>query len=179
MDCKDAGLPYFARLAADIRDRTETAMPQAHAFKVMELAIQAQAVQWVLDGNDVSGANGISYEAFEGGDYSAIITFNATGCSNTISNIIVTEIENCAIPQGISPGVSAGFNDTLDLRYFNVTKLEIFNRNGTLVYSKNNYSNEWAGQTDDGEELPVGTYFYTMVYEGGTKSKSGWIYINR
>ncbi|MCA0152494.1 T9SS type B sorting domain-containing protein [Winogradskyella vincentii] len=136
-------------------------------------------VQWVLDGNDISGANGISYEAFEGGDYSAIITFNATGCSNTISNITVTEIENCAIPQGISPGVSAGFNDTLDLRYFNVTKLEIFNRNGTLVYSKNNYSNEWAGQTDDGEELPVGTYFYTMVYEGGTKSKSGWIYINR
>ncbi|WP_411894072.1 gliding motility-associated C-terminal domain-containing protein [Winogradskyella sp. A2] len=136
-------------------------------------------VQWVLDGNDVSGANGISYEAFEGGDYSARITFNATGCSNTISNITVTEIENCAIPQGISPGVSAGFNDNLDLRYFNVTKLEIFNRNGTLVYSKNNYSNEWAGQTDDGEELPVGTYFYTMVYEGGTKSKSGWIYINR
>lgn len=42
MDCKGAGLPYFARLAADIRDRTETAMPQAHAFKVMELAITAQ-----------------------------------------------------------------------------------------------------------------------------------------
>ena len=42
MDCRDAGLPYFARLAADIRDRTETAMPQAHAFKVMELAITAQ-----------------------------------------------------------------------------------------------------------------------------------------
>ncbi|MEM6595121.1 MAG: Gfo/Idh/MocA family oxidoreductase [Pseudomonadota bacterium] len=42
MDCADAGLPYFARLAADIRDRSETAMPQAHAFKVMELAITAQ-----------------------------------------------------------------------------------------------------------------------------------------
>ncbi len=42
MNCADAGLPYFARLAADIRDRTETAMPQAHAFKVMELAITAQ-----------------------------------------------------------------------------------------------------------------------------------------
>ena len=40
--CADAGLPYFARLAADIRDRTETAMPQAHAFKVMELALRAQ-----------------------------------------------------------------------------------------------------------------------------------------
>lgn len=42
MDCKDAGLPYFARLTDDIRNRTETAMPQAHAFKVMELAITAQ-----------------------------------------------------------------------------------------------------------------------------------------
>ena len=41
-DCADAGLPYFERLAADIRNRTETAMPQRHAFKVMELALQAQ-----------------------------------------------------------------------------------------------------------------------------------------
>ncbi|MEO1309261.1 MAG: hypothetical protein AAFV38_15550 [Pseudomonadota bacterium] len=39
-----AGLPYFSRLIADIRDRSETAMPQAHAFKVMELALQAQAM---------------------------------------------------------------------------------------------------------------------------------------
>lgn len=44
IDASDAGLPYFARLAADIRDRTGTAMPQAHAFKVMELALQAQAM---------------------------------------------------------------------------------------------------------------------------------------
>lgn len=42
IDASDAGLPYFARLAADIRDRTETAMPQAHAFKVMELGLKAQ-----------------------------------------------------------------------------------------------------------------------------------------
>ena len=44
IDASGAGLPYFAALAADIRDRTETAMPQAHAFKVMELALQAQAM---------------------------------------------------------------------------------------------------------------------------------------
>ncbi|WP_179378696.1 Gfo/Idh/MocA family protein [Jannaschia marina] len=42
IDAGDAGLPYFARLCADIRDRTETAIPQAHAFKAMELAIRAQ-----------------------------------------------------------------------------------------------------------------------------------------
>ena len=44
IDASDAGLPYFARFIADIRDRTETAMPQAHAFTVMRLALQAQAM---------------------------------------------------------------------------------------------------------------------------------------
>lgn len=42
IDCADAGLPYFSRLINDIRDRTETAAPQSHTFKVMELAIKAQ-----------------------------------------------------------------------------------------------------------------------------------------
>ncbi len=44
IDCSGAGLPYFGNLAADIRNRTETAMPQTHAFKVMELAIKAQMI---------------------------------------------------------------------------------------------------------------------------------------
>ena len=75
--------------------------------------------------------------------------------------------------------MSPGQNDRFDLSSFNVVKLEIFNRNGTLVYSKNNYVDEWEGQTNDGEELPVGTYFYTVIYEGGAKQKSAWVYINR
>lgn len=40
----DAGMPYFSRLIDDIRNRTETAMTQAHAFKVCELALKAQAL---------------------------------------------------------------------------------------------------------------------------------------
>lgn len=42
IDCSDAGYPYFQRVFDDIRSRTETAMTQKHAFKVMELAIKAQ-----------------------------------------------------------------------------------------------------------------------------------------
>ena len=42
IDCRDAGLPYFARLVADVRDRSETAVAQAHTFRVMDLAIRAQ-----------------------------------------------------------------------------------------------------------------------------------------
>ena len=44
IDCKEAGLPYFPALINDIRNRTETAAPQAHTFKVMELALEAQRI---------------------------------------------------------------------------------------------------------------------------------------
>lgn len=43
MDASDAPLPYFDRLIADVKARSETAMTQAHCFKVMELALTAQA----------------------------------------------------------------------------------------------------------------------------------------
>lgn len=90
------------------------------------------------------------------------------------------ELEDCVIPQGISPN-NDGLNDKFDLSCFNVTKLEIFNRNGTLVYSKENYTDEWFGQTNKGDNLPVGTYFYAMIYEeeGVLKKHSAWVYISR
>ncbi|WP_037155036.1 Gfo/Idh/MocA family protein [Rhizobium freirei] len=44
IDCTGFDLPYGRQLAADIRDRTETAMGQEHCFKAMELALKAQAL---------------------------------------------------------------------------------------------------------------------------------------
>lgn len=43
IDCSDATLPYYANLRRDIAERTETAMPHAHCYKVCELALKAQA----------------------------------------------------------------------------------------------------------------------------------------
>ena len=43
IDCSGAALPYYERLVADVLNRTETAMGQTHCFKVMELALRAQA----------------------------------------------------------------------------------------------------------------------------------------
>jgi predicted dehydrogenase len=44
IDCSDEPLPYGPRLIDDIRNRTETAMGQAHCFKASELALKAQAM---------------------------------------------------------------------------------------------------------------------------------------
>ena len=43
MDCRDGDLPFGPRLLDDVRNRTETAMTQAHAFLASELALRAQA----------------------------------------------------------------------------------------------------------------------------------------
>lgn len=42
IDASAEPLTYFRRFLADVRDRTETAMPQRHVFTVCRLALQAQ-----------------------------------------------------------------------------------------------------------------------------------------
>jgi predicted dehydrogenase len=42
VDCKDTPLTYGSQLVDDVLNRTETAMPQAHCFRAMELALVAQ-----------------------------------------------------------------------------------------------------------------------------------------
>lgn len=134
-------------------------------------------VEWELDNAPFSEGSGLSIPVLVAGTYTAYITFNNTGCEFIVSETVI-ELETCVIPEGISPN-DDGLNDTFDLSSYDVTRLEIFNRNGTLVYSKDDYQNEWFGQTNKGEELPVGTYFYTMTYEGGAKKRSAWVYISR
>ena len=48
MDCSGEKLNYFRNFIADVRDRTESAMPQAHVFEVSRLALEAQRRAEVL-----------------------------------------------------------------------------------------------------------------------------------
>ncbi len=83
------------------------------------------------------------------------------------------------IPKGVSPN-DDGRNDTFDLSNFNVREVKIFNRYGRTVYEKENgYTNEWYGQTTDGDDLlPTATYYYLVTFIDGSQ-KSGWVYLNR
>jgi gliding motility-associated-like protein len=69
-------------------------------------------------------------------------------------------------------------NDYFDLSSFDVNQLEIYNRYGMRVYKQANYKKEWFGQTDGGEMLPDGTYYYVINLKVG-EGKTGWIYINK
>ena len=104
------------------------------------------------------------------------VTITVDGCSTESLPFNVTSV-SCVIQKGISVN-NDDLNDTFDLSGFDVKKLTIFNRLGMKVYSRNNYVDEWGGNSDDGDELPDGTYYYVIEQRSGTV-KTGWIYINR
>lgn len=86
------------------------------------------------------------------------------------------DIEDVIIPKGISPN-GDGKNDYLDLSRFHVANLTVFNRYGVAIYSKDNYSTEWMGQTNGGSVVPTGVYFYKVLITSGDLF-TGWIYVN-
>jgi gliding motility-associated-like protein len=104
------------------------------------------------------------------------VTVNSGGCDGSDADTFTSIL--CQIQKGISANSSPGKNDFFDLAGLNVKKLTIFNRYGMKVYSKDNYVNEWGGQTDKGDELPDGTYYYVIERNNG-ENITNWIYINR
>jgi gliding motility-associated-like protein len=107
------------------------------------------------------------------GTYELAVTQN--GCTTEESINVLSP--TCGIQKGISAN-NDGLNDNFDLEGYNVKQLKIFNRYGVAVYAKSNYENEWYGQSDGGDDLPDGTYYYVIDFED-LKTKAGWIYINR
>ncbi len=99
-------------------------------------------------------------------------TPDTSECASVVTMRVL--IEQCQIQKGISPN-GDGLNDFLKLV---AKKVEIFNRYGKEVYSKENYNNDWRGQFMGGGEMPDGTYYYVIELVSGEK-KTGWIYINR
>jgi len=104
------------------------------------------------------------------------IEYTTSGpCPVTVDETFLTD--TCVIPEVITPN-GDGKNDYFDLSGFDVSSLEIFNRNGIKIYSRGSYLNEFNGISDNGDELPTGTYFYVMRYRG-SEVRSAWLYINR
>lgn len=119
--------------------------------------------------------------------YSVVVDNNGCMGMTSVDLSLYTDNANCVISQGISAN-GDGINDTLDLSFLNartgIESIQIFNRLGREVYVfGQGYTNQWEGQTTDGEELPTGTYFMVLkmsqpdpVFE---QTYSHWIYINR
>ncbi len=102
------------------------------------------------------------------------------------ATVFVDDPSNCTgltITNGITPN-GDGRNDTWIIDgaalATNMTVC-IYNRWGFLMWKGNNYDNSsvvWKGDTQGGEALPAGTYFYTIEIDNSDPS-TGWIELNR
>lgn len=166
-----------------------TVMPNTAAFDVMledgcvdfEYMITVTEPQELPESAYVwSGPNGysaigreVNISNLSEGTYTVNV-LNSEGCTASAS----VDVENtlCTIPKGISPG-DAEYNNSFDLSNLDVRHIKIFNRYGMEVYERENYINEWEGQSDKGE-LPSGTYYYVVSLSTG-KKVTGWVYLQR
>lgn len=102
--------------------------------------------------------------------YTLLVT-DGNGCSSSDAvTITVTEDPNAdiIIYNTFTPNTD-GVNDTWyieNIDHFSDNYLQIFNRNGHLVYEKQGYNNEWDGKYY-GNELPAATYYYVLDLKDG------------
>lgn len=81
-------------------------------------------------------------------------------------------------------GVNEFFKIDCISRYPN-NVLQVYNRWGNIVYEKRSYNNGWDGTSNgratvqQGDLLPVGTYYYVLDLGDGSEPRTDWLYINR
>lgn len=108
------------------------------------------------------------------------LTITSThGCVG-VDKVSVKVLKMPLVPTAFTPN-NDGKNDVWNIKYLDnypdVT-VEIFNRFGSKVYSSVGYTEPWKGKFN-GEDLPVGTYYYIINPNRGRKSISGAVTILR
>jgi len=113
---------------------------------------------------DISGVNP--------GDYSVVV-IDENGCKATATFLVQNDCEPDKLPDIITPN-GDGVNATWvipDIDKYPNNKVQIFNRWGSLIYTKEAYTNDWDA-TIDGEELPAGAYYYVLDYNNGESQRA-------
>ena len=142
---------------------------------------------WTLDGVDLQiGPDNTYYldeNSEESGEFTVTVFDDLTYCWNsTTIDIEFYENRYCVdLPQGLSPN-GDGFNDCLILDHLedeeDIDRIDVFNRYGTKIYELNDYVDQWCGDNQDGEIMPVGTYFYIIYFNSSKEPITSWIYLN-
>jgi gliding motility-associated-like protein len=103
-----------------------------------------------------------------------------SGCSKT--NEVLVSVIQIEFFNGFSPN-GDGSND-----FWNIPVLELYPDNEVIIVNRwgaevwktvsyNNTNNYWNGQNLNGKDLPDGTYYYIIRYNG--EQKDGWVIIKR
>jgi gliding motility-associated-like protein len=127
-----------------------------------------------------NGATGNPLTYVEPGTY-AVTVFDSENCATTVSDIVIDESQSCIQVANTFTPNGDGTNDTwnLDFNAYNNAKVQVYSKWGTLVYETDGLMIQWDGRSNDGADLPAGTYYYIIDLNGGEKTQNGPISIVR
>lgn len=110
-----------------------------------------------------------------------VIGVDGNGCmSSDCMEVYVIPSDVLVVYNAFSPN-GDGTNDyffVANILKYPKSKLEVFNRNGKLVYQSSPYKNDWNGKAD-GAELPSATYYYVLTPGDGKDKVHGSVTIIR
>jgi gliding motility-associated-like protein/uncharacterized repeat protein (TIGR01451 family) len=129
-------------------------------------------------------------EVLPGGDYLSVATVEIStpldvDAANNSASVSVDPI--CLTVYNEFTPNNDGANDLFRIdciESYPNNELKVYNRYGSLVYSKQHYENDWngtanvSGVINRGDMLPTGTYFYVIDIGNGTVKK-GWLSVMR
>ncbi len=110
-----------------------------------------------------------------------VCDFNS--CDTALVSVTINCPSEIFLTEGFSPD-GDGINDKLvftGLEYFAPASLKVFNRYGNIVYTNEDYKNDWDGTyslNDNHKPLPDGTYFY-ILHLFNNRSYRNFLVINR
>jgi gliding motility-associated-like protein len=108
------------------------------------------------------------------------VTLTGEGGCAVSDDIFVKLLLKPVIPNAFTPN-GDGINDTWVITYLESypgATVEVFDRNGHIVFRSLNYGKNWDG-TNNGKPLPVGTYYYIIDPKNGRPQMSGNVTIVR
>jgi gliding motility-associated-like protein len=109
-------------------------------------------------------------------DLDVLYTLRVTSSEGCVAadNIFIRVLQLPEIPNAFTPNAD-GYNDVWNIRYLNSytnPTVQIFNRYGQQVYYSVGYATPWDGRFN-GEDLPMGTYYYIVNPGNGRKVMAG------
>ncbi|MBM3423918.1 MAG: hypothetical protein FJY06_00305 [Bacteroidetes bacterium] len=113
--------------------------------------------------------------SYPAGIYQVSLTVsNLEGCADTVSAFI-TIYDEIVMPNVFSPNGDLT-NEVLFIQYLKPnTEISILNRWGNVVYSSNNYPNNWNGTDQNGKDLTEGVYTIILT---DPQAKSSYHFIH-
>lgn len=134
---------------------------------------ESASFDWDFDDGASSSATDPSHVYTSPGSYVVTLEVTAEGCSaSTTRTVVVTEPvdipeSTLIVPNVFTPNGDRD-NDVYALTAVNISSLNmrIFNRWGQLVTELDRVGEVWDARSLSGNQVPEGTYFYTLVAKG-------------